>query len=94
MLIFFLQQDSINYPLIYPLSDTPDTFEYFRTLAQVWLQMTFDLAGSALVPFDVVRYSDALCTFGIDLSTTYSGILKENNISLGMSFESISVKMT
>lgn len=56
--------------------------------------MTFDIAGSVLVPFDVVRYSDALCTFGIDLSTTYNGILKENNISLGMSFESFSVKMT
>jgi len=56
--------------------------------------MTFDIAGSVLVPFDVTRYADALCTFGTDLLTSYSGILKENNISLGMSFGTISFKMT
>jgi len=48
--------------------------------------MTFDIAGSVLVPFNVVHYADALCSFGTDLSTSYNGILKENNISLGMSF--------
>lgn len=81
-LSYQLNNDSLNYPLQHPLYDIPDTFEYYRTLAQVWLQMTFDIAGSVLVPFDVTRYADALCTFGTDLSTSYSGILKENNISL------------
>lgn len=82
----FIYQDSVNYPLQQPLYDTPDTFKYYRTLAQVWLQMTFDIAGSVLLPFDVVRYAHALCLFGTDLSTSYNGILKANNISLGMSF--------
>ena len=52
--------------------------------------MTFDITGSVFVPFDVVRYADALCSFSTDLSTSYNGILKENNISLGMSFGTIS----
>lgn len=53
-------------------------------LAQVWLQMTFDISGSLIIPFNVVRYAEALRTMTEDLSVTYNGTLKEHNITLGM----------
>lgn len=55
--------------------------------------MTFDIVGSVFVPFDVVRYADAFCTFGIDLSASYNDILKKNNITLGMLFGTISYEI-
>ena len=46
--------------------------------------MTFNIAGSMFIPYDVVRYADTLCTFAKNLSTTYNGTLRVNNITLGM----------
>lgn len=48
--------------------------------------MIFDIVGLVLLFFDVVCYVDVLCLFGIDLLISYNGILKENNIFLGMLF--------
>lgn len=49
--------------------------------------MTFDIAGSLYIPFDVVHYAEALCGFATDLSANYNDTLRGKNITLGMSFE-------
>ncbi|CAH3156304.1 unnamed protein product [Porites evermanni] len=55
---------------------------YYAALAKLWLQMTFNIAGSMFIPYDVVRYADTLCAFVKNLSTTYNGTLRVNNITL------------
>ncbi|KAL9953000.1 hypothetical protein ACROYT_G040347 [Oculina patagonica] len=71
-----------SYSVHHPLYDAPDFFKYYRTLAQVWLRMTFDIAGSLYIPFDVVHYAEALCGFATDLSANYNDTLRGKNITL------------
>jgi len=61
---------------------TSDSLKYLVALTQVWLQMTFDIARSEFIPFDVVHYAETLCTFIENLSETYNGNLKQKNITL------------
>lgn len=83
------KQASSSHQVNHSLYNTPHGSRIQVQLAQVWLQMTFDIAGSQalFIPFHVIQYAKALLTFTEDLSTTHSGTLKQNNITLGRFYQ-------
>ena len=60
-------------------------FEYHRSVAQLWLQISLTLAEQPLIPFNCLKYADRLTYYAKDIKTKYEKILTQQKITLGKS---------
>ena len=89
-LVFCLQKVS-GYPLYHTLHETvtwlekfvDPTYEYHKAMAQVSLQLLLEITEPAIIPFNLDRYSQALCGYGKILNDSYGRNLMSQNITLG-----------